>query len=93
MNKYIDADKLRSVLQNTINSMKEKDAKGERYDAFLNGKLSICEELLGCIDSFQHEPRFPQYDNIVEKVFGAGNLEGWERDEAEILVALAKEEL
>lgn len=73
--------------------MKEKDAKGERYDAFLNGKLSICEELLGCIDSFQQEPRFPQYDNIVEKVFGAGNLDGWERDEAEILVALAKEEL
>ena len=29
MNKYIDAEKLRSVLQNTINSMKEKDAKGE----------------------------------------------------------------
>ena len=53
--KYIDADKLRSVLQNTINSMKEKDAKGERYDAFLNGKLSICEELLGCIDSLQQD--------------------------------------
>lgn len=53
--KYIDAEKLRSVLQNTINSMKEKDAKGERYDAFLNGKLSICEELLGCIDSLQQE--------------------------------------
>ena len=53
--KYIDADKLRSVLQNTIDSMKEKDAKGERYDAFLNGKLSICEELLGCIDSLQQD--------------------------------------
>lgn len=53
--KYIDAEKLKSVLQNTINSMKEKDAKGERYDAFLNGKLSICEELLGCIDSLQQE--------------------------------------
>lgn len=53
--KYIDADKLRSVLQNTINSMKGKDAKGERYDAFLNGKLSICEELLGCIASLQQE--------------------------------------
>jgi hypothetical protein len=55
MSKYIDADKLRSVLQNTINSMKEKDIKGERYDAFLNGKLSICEELLGCIASLQQE--------------------------------------
>lgn len=58
--KYIDAEKLRSVLQNTINSMKEKDAKGERYDAFLNGKLSICEELLGCITSLQQEqPSLP----------------------------------
>ena len=55
MSKFIDAEKLRSVLQNTINSMKEKDVKGERYDAFLNGKLSICEELLGCIDSLQQE--------------------------------------
>ena len=63
--KYIDAEKLRSVLQNTINSMKEKDAKGERYDAFLNGKLSICEELLGCIDSLQQEqPSLPS--NIDE---------------------------
>ena len=35
--------------------MKEKDVKGKRYDAFLNGKLSICEELLGCIDSLQQE--------------------------------------
>lgn len=60
--KYIDADKLRSVLQNTINSMKEKDVKGERYDAFLNGKLSICEELLGCIDSLQQE----QPNNMIQ---------------------------
>lgn len=57
--KYIPADKLRSVLQNTINSMKEKDVKGESYDAFLNGKLSICEELLGCIASLQQEQ--PEY--------------------------------
>ena len=65
MSKFIDAEKLRSVLQNTINSMKEKDVKGERYDAFLNGKLSICEELLGCITSLQQEqPSLPS--NIDE---------------------------
>ena len=64
MSKYIDAEKLRSVLQNTINSMKEKDAKGERYDAFLNGKLSICEELLGCITSLQQEQ--PEVDLELE---------------------------
>ena len=64
--KYIDAEKLRSVLQNTINSMKEKDVKGERYDAFLNGKLSICEELLGCIDSLQQEQP-DKYETALEK--------------------------
>ena len=37
--------------------------------------------------------RFPQYENIVDKVFGAGNLETWEREEAEQLVLLAKEEV
>lgn len=64
--KYIDADKLRSVLQNTINSMKEKDVKGERYDAFLNGKLSICEELLGCIASLQQEqPEEARYNTLT----------------------------
>ena len=64
--KYIDAEKLRSVLQNTINSMKEKDAKGERYDAFLNGKLSICEELLGCIASLQQEQPMPDSTKLIE---------------------------
>lgn len=66
MSKFIDAEKLRSVLQNTINSMKEKDVKGERYDAFLNGKLSICEELLGCIDSLQQEQP-DKYETALEK--------------------------
>ena len=66
MSKFIDAEKLRSVLQNTINSMKEKDAKGERYDAFLNGKLSICEELLGCIDSLQQEQPEVDLEEEVE---------------------------
>ena len=76
--KYIDAEKLRSMLQNTINSMKEKDAKGERYDAFLNGKLSICEELLGCIDSLQQEQ--PEVD-----------LEKFDKDVTEIWCRCAAE--
>lgn len=36
---------------------------------------------------------FPKYDNIVDKVFGAGNLECWEYDQAKQLVKLAKDEL
>ena len=36
---------------------------------------------------------FPHYNDIVGKVFGAGNLESWEYEDAEQLVFLAKEEL
>ena len=79
--KYINADKLKAEIERRRLSNRYIDTEG--YE----------NELLDLIDSLQQEPRFPQYDNIVEKVFGAGNLEGWERDEAEILVALAKEEL
>lgn len=38
-------------------------------------------------------PRFPHLNNIVDKVFGIGNLESLEYEEAEQLVLLAKEEL
>lgn len=38
-------------------------------------------------------PRFPHLNNIIDKVFGTGNLESFEYEEAEQLVLLAKEEL
>lgn len=59
-----------------------------------NAQIIELKDLLSFLDSLQ-EPgcRFPQYDNIVDKVFGAGNLESWEYSEAEQLVNLAKEEL
>ena len=79
--KYIDSEKLMAEIERRRLSNRYIDTEG--YE----------NELLEIITSLQQEPRFPQYDNIVEKVFGAGNLEGWERDEAEMLVALAKEEL
>lgn len=79
--KYIDSEKLLAEIERRRLSNRYIDTEG--YE----------NELLEIITSLQQEPRFPQYDNIVEKVFGAGNLEGWERDEAEMLVALAKEEL
>lgn len=37
--------------------------------------------------------RFPNYKSIVDRVFGAGNLDSFEYEEAEALVSLAKEEL
>lgn len=84
MSKYIDAEKLKERVTRLIASARQNDWPiAEDY----------LRRVIDTIDSLQQEPRFPQYDNIVEKVFGAGNLEGWERDEAEMLVALAKEEL
>lgn len=38
------------------------------------------------------KPRFPNYDNIIDAVFGAAMLENWEYECAEQLVELAKSE-
>lgn len=91
MSKYIDAEKLTTIIEER---KAQQDQWINRYHDPINQGISHeLTEILSIVDSLQQEPRFPQYDNIVEKVFGAGNLEGWERDEAEMLVALAKEEL
>lgn len=90
MSKYIDADKLIAEIKRQIEETKSMKPS---FDQFWAGQISAFKGAIKIAESLQQEPRFPQYDNIVEKVFGAGNLEGWERDEAEILVALAKEEL
>ena len=83
--KYIDAEKLIAEIERLY------DEHSSKYE--IDEAAIVLDKLEDFIASLQQEPRFPQYDNIVEKVFGAGNLEGWERDEAEMLVALAKEEL
>lgn len=93
--KYIDSEKLIAEIERRKNESREI-AQEHKNSSLGNSAQTIVnedEEILSLIASLQQEPRFPQYDNIVEKVFGAGNLEGWERDEAEMLVALAKEEL
>lgn len=92
MNKYIDAEKLIAELtkmQFTLNASYRKPLS----DNIVRAISLEYDDILSLVDSLQQDPRFPLYDNIVEKVFGAGNLDGWERDEAEMLVVLAKEEL
>lgn len=86
--KYIDAEKLYEYLEQVSEFY-------PRYaDNFLdNAVINVINGIKTFIATLQREPRFPQYDNIVDKVFGAGNLEGFEYHEAEMLVALAKEEL
>lgn len=92
--KYIDADKLKAEIERLDEEYRTLRVNGTIEEAkAADLVVHVIHGLSNFIRSLQQEPRFPQYDNIVEKVFGAGNLEGWERDEAEMLVALAKEEL
>lgn len=87
--KYIDSDRLKAEIERL--SSGEHPIEYERVEKLAyNRALSEVEDI---ISSLQKEPCFPQENNIVEKVFGAGNLESWEYREAEMLVALAKEEL
>lgn len=85
MSKYIDTEKLKCEIM----KLRSESCIGESDDYYEYAK----SEIIDIIDSLEQEPRFPQYDNIVDKVFGAGNLESWEYKDAEMLVALAKEEL
>ena len=87
--KYIDADKLIAEIERRLRIV-------EPHKDTFESAAACRQELIWMKDfvtSLQQEPRFPQYDNIIEKIFGAGNLEGWEFRDAEMLVALAKEEL
>ena len=88
--RYIDAYKLIAEIERRKQTHKSNIENGFPDEA---NKISEDDHILSIIASLQQEPRFPQYNNIVDKVFGAGNLEGFEYREAEMLVALAKEEL
>lgn len=63
------------------------------------GSVQIVEDIArhfakwGAEHSDSSNVRFPNYRNIVDKVFGAGNLDSFEYEEAEALVSLAKDEL
>ena len=95
--KYINAEKLiAEIAKRKYEVFPTGDGKVRvcsTPDQIQSGWLNALKCVRETITSLQQEPRFPQYDNIVEKIFGAGNLEWWEFRDAEMLVALAKEEL
>ena len=96
MKKYIGLDDLVAEIEKRIKEHEEEEKKGWAYSRV---KIVECEHILSNINSLEVKesklpnPRFPHLNNIVDKVFGAGNLESWEYKEAEQLVLLAKEEL
>ena len=95
MAQYID----KNALVAEIERIKKEDYYNihDEDDGFVRNAL---DKVLSSIDTLEVKEvdnmpniSFPQYKSIVEKVFGAGNLESWEYSEAEQLVLLAKEEL
>jgi len=92
---YIDAKKLIAEIERRREKCADiaADERNEEVAEYYRGKEVAYDETSTLITSLQQEPRFPECDNIVEKVFGMGNLESFEYREAEMLVTLAKEEL
>ena len=94
-----DIEKIKSWLKSLRPQPKQEWSEEDKE--MLDGIILRCEkygyqEQIDWLKSLKPQkinPRFPQYGNIVDKVFGAGNLETWEREEAEQLVLLAKEEV
>ena len=83
---------------------KEAESNCGGYKSYDEHHCNACivgfyEEFLEILDTLEVKeirlpsPRFPHLNNIVDKVFGTGNLESLEYEEAEQLVLLAKEEL
>lgn len=101
MTQYIPKD---AVIAEIKKRKKEAESNCGGYKSYDEHHCNACivgfyEEFLEILDTLEVKeirlpsPRFPHLNNIVDKVFGTGNLESLEYEEAEQLVLLAKEEL
>lgn len=87
-----EIEKLR---KNAWESFQKGNSTEEQYYI----RCGVIQDILASLDALEVKkiklpnPRFPHLNNIVDKVFGTGNLESLEYEEAEQLVLLAKEEL
>ena len=104
MEQYIPKSALVAEIERRITAYQKNFDKADNKIAKLStdGRMQSLKELLSFLDTLEVKeveenklpnPRFPHLDNIVDKVFGTGNLESWEYEEAKQLVLLAKEEL
>ena len=104
---FIDKDavvaKIEKLISNGQTKLKESEEckDYESYVAWAE-RIATCLNVLSILDTLEVKeveesklpnPLFPHLDNIVDKVFGTGNLESFEYEEAKQLVLLAKEEL
>ena len=101
MTQYISKDDAAAEIKKR---KKEAESNCGGYKSYDEHHCNACivgfyEEFLEILNTLEVKeiklpsPRFPHLNNIVDKVFGAGNLESLEYEEAEQLVLLAKEEL
>lgn len=99
MEHYISKSALLAEIERLKDELKASDSAAY-VEAYIIGAEHTIKTISDVIDTLEVKeidekpnPRFPHYEDIVDKVFGAGNLEFWEYSEAEMLVSLAKEEL
>ena len=99
MKKYIPLDDLVAEIERRIKDDEMVMDHDAQITELLSRELNTLYELSSFIKSIEVKesklpnPRFPHLDNIVDKVFGTGNLESFEYEEAKQLVLLTKEEL
>lgn len=83
-------DKVQKIKQE-IERLKTLVNRNESYGSGFIDSLLMIDAFIEKLP--EEHINFPHERNIVDKVFGAGNLESFERSEAEQLVLLAKKEL
>jgi len=102
MKQYIDKSAVVAEIKRRINEINLDTIEDWRYRLQREHDIEVMKNILSLIDTLEIKeveesklpsPRFPHLNNIVDKVFGTGNLESLEYEEAEQLVLLAKEEL
>lgn len=99
--KLIDKSALVAEIERRIKAIPRGETD-KRLKAVYGNEAFVLNGLLSFIDTLEVKeikenklpnPRFPHLNNIIDKVFGTGNLESFEYEEAEQLVLIAKEEL
>lgn len=95
----IDKAAVVAEIENLENTYKKCPIHNSYEKGLKDGRLIGYEDALYKINTLEvkevyvSNSQFPYLKDIIDKVFGAGNLEFWEYDDAEQLVLLAKDEV
>lgn len=87
----IDKDAVLAIIDRLFDKHSSKHDIDEAGVVLLQLRENV--ESLEVKEVYVSNPQFPHLKDVIDKVFGAGNLEFWEYDDAEQLVLLAKDEV